>query len=71
MLFTPSGRSVGQMPQATAQWGLVGVLAAGSAAKSVLALVSGSRSYGLYVALALVVQAAAAAAVLALMQGIW
>ena len=51
--------------------GLVGVLAAGSAAKSVLALVSGSRSYGLYVALALVVQAAAAAAVLALMQGIW
>lgn len=63
--------SSGQMPQATAQWGLVGVLAAGSAAKSVLALVSGSRSYGLYVALALVVQAAAAAAVLALMQGIW
>ena len=35
------------------------------------ALVSGSRSYGWYVALTLITQVAAAAAVLALMQGIW
>ena len=61
----------GHMPQTTAQWGLVGVLASGSTAKATLALVSGSRSYGWYVALTLITQVAAAAAVLALMQGIW
>ena len=61
----------GHMPQTTAQWGLIGVLASGSTAKATLALVSGSRSYGWYVALTLITQVAAAAAVLALMQGIW
>ncbi len=46
-----------------AQWAVVGLLAASSAAKSVVAFVSGGRTFGLRVAIGLAAMTAAAAAV--------
>lgn len=58
--------SAGSLTMAHAQWGVVGLLAASGLAKTVLAFVSGSRRYALYLGAGLVGMAAACAVVTAM-----